>query len=345
MSQKYGLLLRHEFLKYKIVSIVNFDYDVFDSATVRTCIMQIQKLHADSHIINILDINSKRDLSKFLDRQFSTIKQSLFNSSENKNFRINLTDQKLAILKKIDSNCLSLDTICSVNYGLRQSSEILGLGKNAFLYKENPKGNFKKYFEGKDMGDWLVNHFSYLDYQPEYMYNAMFPELFENIKLGGLCTLSDISKLRFVYDDKGLYCNHSVVLITLWHNFSNVMNSTIRKNITSTKIELSKHYSLKYLQGVLNSKLIKYYFNELYYDGTHFYPNHMKLLPIKPLSESDQKPVINIVDKILNTIINNSSWSTHSAIQNLESALNEIVFSIYGLSSDEVEMINDSFLN
>lgn len=131
------------------------------------------------------------------------------------------------------------------------------------------------------MGYWKVLNHSFLDYQPKVMYNPMFEELFDNPKLVGLRTLSDIGKLRFIYDNKGYYCNDSVVILTLWHLFENVNNSTIKRNISNEKIELSKEFDYKYLQGVLNSKLIKFYVNELFYDGTHFYPNQMKALPIK----------------------------------------------------------------
>jgi hypothetical protein len=72
------------------------------------------------------------------------------------------------------------------------------------------------------MGYWLVNKYSYLNYQPDEIYNPMFKELFEYEKLVGIRTLSDIGKLRFIYDNEGFYCNDSVVNLTLWHLFENV---------------------------------------------------------------------------------------------------------------------------
>ena len=126
----------------------------------------------------------------------------------------------------------------------------------------------------------------------------MFKELFENPKLAGLCTLSEINKLRFIYDEKNYYTNHSVAILTLWYLFENVNNSTIKRNISNEKIELSKEFDYKYLQGVLNSKLIKFYVNELFYDGTHFYPNQMKALPIKKASSTIQQLFITLVNMI-----------------------------------------------
>lgn len=298
LSQEYGLILRQELLKNTIETIVNFNYDIFNNATVRTCILILSKQEPKyKHSIKLIDINSKKDTENFINRKYDAIFQNVFKTTEYNNFRINLTEEKMSILDKIDENCTILEKICSVNYGLRPSSEILGLKKESFISKDKKDG-YKAYFEGKDMGYWKVLNHSFLDYQPKVMYNSMFEELFDNPKLVGLRTLSDIGKLRFIYDNKGYYCNDSVVILTLWYLFENVNNSTIKRNISNEKIELSKEFEYKYLQGILNSKLIKFYVNELFYDGTHFYPNQMKALPIKKASSAIQQLFITLVNMI-----------------------------------------------
>lgn len=298
LSQEYGLILRQELLKNTIETIVNFNYDIFDNATVRTCILILSKQEPKyKHSIKLIDINSKKDTEKFINRKYDTISQNVFKTTEYNNFRINLTEEKMSILDKIDEKSIKLEEICSVNYGLRPSSEILGLKKESFISKDKKDG-YKTYFEGKDMGYWKVLNYSFLDYQPKVMYNPMFKELFDNPKLVGLRTLSDIGKLRFIYDNKGYYCNDSVVILTLWYLFKNVNNNTIKRNISNKKIELSKEFEYKYLQGILNSKLIKFYVNELFYDGTHFYPNQMKALPIKKANKNIQQLFVILVNMI-----------------------------------------------
>ena len=298
LSQEYGLLLRQELLKNTINSIVNFNYDIFENATVRTCILSLTKVTSEiNHPIQLIDIKTEKDAGKFINREYEMIFQNIFTTTEYNNFRINLTEEKMSILDKIDKKSIKLEEVCSVNYGLRPSSEILGLKKESFISKDKKDG-YKAYFEGKDMGYWKVLNHSFLDYQPKVIYNPMFEELFDNPKLVGLRTLSDIGKLRFIYDNKGYYCNDSVVILTLWYLFENVNNSTIKRNISNEKIELSKEFDYKYLQGVLNSKLIKFYVNELFYDGTHFYPNQMKALPIKKASSTIQQLFITLVNMI-----------------------------------------------
>jgi len=345
LSQGYGFLLRQYLLNFSIKTIINFDYNVFESAVVRTCIFQlVKKEPAKNNKIRIIDINEARDKHKFLKEDYTFIEQNIFEKTEENNFRINLTNEKIKILNKIKEHCLRVENICSVNYGLRPSSEKINRKKDYFIKNNNPEGKYKKYFEGKDMGYWRVKQFYYIDYRPDVMYNPMFIELFEKEKLVGLRTLSDIEKLRFIYDEQGLFCNDSVVILTLWHLFDGVDYSTIKRNITNEKINTSKKYSIKYLQAILNSKLIKFYVNELLYDGTHFYPDHMKSLPIKILDEKQQKPFIDLVDKIL-AITKDDDYlenpTKQTKVRDYEKQIDKLVYKLYGLTDEEIKIIEN----
>lgn len=332
LSQGYGLKLRQLFLKYKINRIINFNYDVFEAATVRTCVFELTKKVKQDNIIKIIDVNTEKDKYLFDNKAYNYINQHIFEKTDNNNFRINLTEKKIKLLEKVESDTLKVEDICSVNYGLRPSSQKLKLKKEAFIHSSNENGKYKPYFEGKDMGYWLIKNSSYLDYRPDVMYNPMFPELFDNNKLVGLRTLSDIGKLRFIYDDDGHYCNDSVVVLSLWENFKKVNYQTIRRLISNTKIETSENYSLEYLQGILNSKLIKFYVNELLYDGTHFYPNHMKQLPIKIKSN-----LFNEIEKLVLAIrVDNDN-------EILISKLDNLIYKLYNLTHKEVLIIDPAF--
>ncbi|MDD3066100.1 MAG: TaqI-like C-terminal specificity domain-containing protein [Endomicrobiaceae bacterium] len=344
LSQGYGFLLRQFFLNFKINIIINFNFNIFETATVRTCIFQLSKRQFINNIIKIIDVNNMSDKHKFLEEKYNYIAQNIFQNTEENNFRINLTTEKITLLGKIANNCLRVDNICSVNYGLRPSSEKLNRKKDYFIKDSDPKGLYKKYFEGKDMGYWRINKFSYLDYRPDVMYNPMFVELFQNNKLVGLRTLSDITKLRFIYDENGLLCNDSVVILSPWHLFNDVNYSTIKRNITQEKIDNSKKYSIKYLQAILNSRLTKFYVNELLYDGTHFYPDHMKQLPIKIAAAKQQKPFIEIVDKIL-AITDSGDYLENPAkqakVKEYENQIDQLVYKLYELTPEEIKIVEE----
>ena len=67
----------------------------------------------------------------------------------------------MSILDRIDKNCIRLEEICSVNYGLRPIS-LSGKEKTEFI-KDNFFNGYKKYFEGKDTGGWIINSYRYLN--------------------------------------------------------------------------------------------------------------------------------------------------------------------------------------
>jgi len=212
---------------------------------------------------------------------------------------------------------------------------VLGLKKEAFIHSQNTTETFEKYFEGKDMGYWLVKNYQYIDYRPDVMYNAMFPELFKNEKLVGLRTLSDITKLRYVYDDTGMFCNDSVVILTLWKLMANVDYISIKRNITNERINISKRFTYGYLQGILNSKLIKFYFNELMYDGTHFYPNHMKKMPIKDVSLQQQESISVLVKRIIDGLKHNPNFDVSTLVYEID----QRVYQLYNLTPEEIAVI------
>jgi hypothetical protein len=342
LSQGYGFLLRQYLLKFEIKTIINFNFNVFESAIVRTCIFQLIKKEPQNNKIRIIDVSGINDKYKFLEEKYSYIDQEIFEGTEENNFRINLTREKVKLLNKIKNDCLRVENICSVNYGLRPSSEKINQKKDYFIKNTNSTGTYKRYFEGKDTGRWRVKKSYFIDYRPDVMYNPMFIELFENEKLVGLRTLSDIEKLRFIYDDEGLFCNDSVVIVTPWYLFKDVDYLTIKRNITKEKINNSQRYSIKYLQAILNSKLIKFYVNELLYDGTHFYPDHMKSLPIKISDEKQQKPFIDLVDKIL-AITKDDDYLENSAkqakVRENEKQIDQLVYKLYGLTDEEIKIV------
>lgn len=346
LSQGYWLELRKLFLKYNIKTIINFNYDVFESATVRSSILLLDKITTiDDNIIKIINVKDKNDNEKFKNLFYDKIKQKIFYDTDENNFRINLTNIKINLLEKIKDNTLKLEEICSVNYWARVSSKDWSLWKSNFIFENNFEWKYKKYFEWKDLWTYSILSNKYLDYQPEKLYNSMFKELFENRKLVWLCTLSDIWKLRYSYDTEWMYCNHSIVILSLWKQFEKVDNITIKRTISNERIKNSEKYYYQYLQSILNSRIIKFYVNELLYDGTHFYPNHMKQLPIKQISLEEQKPFIDLVDQILE-ITKKEDYLEREDLQKqvkvLEARIDDMVYKLYELTPEEIELVEES---
>ena len=108
-----------------------------------------------------------------------------------------------------------------------------------------------------------------------------------------------------------------------------------------TQLDESK-LSLKYLLALINSKLMDYY---------HFLLNpekgealaevkkeNLEKLPIKNVSEKNQKPFIQIVDKLLTMKIKDAKAETAS----LEDELNSMVYKLYDLTPEEIAIVEEN---
>jgi len=322
-------------LQSKITHLVNFNVDIFDSATVRTCIINWINQPFEGEPFQLLDIQSKQQAQDFASGAFLKMNQDIFTKTNNLNFRITLTPEKIILLDKIQGEHHALEEVCSVNYGLRPSGKTDGSKKKSIIF-DGPDAGRVPYFEGKNMGYLNVASYMYLEYKPEEMYNPMFPELFSNQKIIGLRTLSDITKFRFVLDDSGLYCNDSVVVITPWESMKNVQNTTISRNISAERINLSMQYSIDYIQAILNSSVLKFYFHELMYDGTHFYPDHMKALPIPSVGASVQLKLSDIVKSARAAEVAGDGDAFNLHMDNLDA----LVFEVFGITPEEQATIS-----
>ena len=105
--------------------------------------------------------------------------------------------------------------------------------------------------------------------------------------------------------------------------------------------------SLKYILALLNSKL---YYIWLYHRGKRkgetleLYQKPLSEVPIKKISESEQNPFIEIVDKIL-TITKSGDYlenpEKQAQVKEYEKQIDQIVYKLYGLTDDEIEIVEN----
>ena len=95
---------------------------------------------------------------------------------------------------------------------------------------------------------------------------------------------------------------------------------------------------MKYILGILNSKMVYYW---LYWLGTrkgkalNLYLEPLQFVPIKRVSKEKQEIIIEIVDLILNNI---------NPSQNYDE-LNKRIYELYELTPHEIEIIENQFPN
>lgn len=111
----------------------------------------------------------------------------------------------------------------------------------------------------------------------------------------------------------------------------------------STIIVLKKDIELKYLIGLLNSillsKFYKVYFNSLSLAGGFFRIGapQIKQLPIPIPTEQQEKKISGLVNQIISA--KQSAQGTDTSV--IETEIDKIVYMLYGLTDDEIKIIED----
>jgi len=99
---------------------------------------------------------------------------------------------------------------------------------------------------------------------------------------------------------------------------------------------LSETVDLRYLLGVMNSKYASVLLTNLRGGDYHIYPEHIRNIPIPSASSVQQQQIIKTVEQILEA----KAFDSSSDTSDLEQEIDRIVYHLYGLTYDEVLIID-----
>jgi adenine-specific DNA-methyltransferase len=255
-----------------------------------------------------------------------------------------------------DAKTVQLDSICYITKGMvvhaneRLARGAFTLGDLVRLKRdaEHPK----RFVEGKNLDRWIPLTTNWIEWgterAPSLFSRPTFPEIYTaREKLISVDMAAGVERLRVTYDDQRLHHNHSAWSFVPWHYLAGVRNRSIKKttryvNETPLRPDLpkreylestSQRFSTKYLAGVMNSTVAYAFLMANRRSNIHLYPDDWKKLPIPDVSKGQQKPVADTVDRILAA---RKKGSTDS-ISEMETKLDELVFSLYKLTSEQIE--------
>jgi hypothetical protein len=146
--------------------------------------------------------------------------------------------------------------------------------------------------------------------------------LYERIVMQGITGINERTRLKMTILPKGIFCANS----------SNYILNT--KN---------DEYDSKYLLGILNSRLMNWYFKK---KSSNSNVNGYEIddLPIMPLDKNEQQSFVSIVENIL-SIKRNKLFFTDLSLQNkvreYERQIDQMVYELYGLTQEEIEIVNN----
>jgi len=118
--------------------------------------------------------------------------------------------------------------------------------------------------------------------------------------------------------------------------WSDLAKAKIKRIKIPNDVSKFDYYNLKFVLSIVNSKLISFYFNKTMRSGLHTLPNNVKNLLIPKISDNAQKPFINIIDKIL------QGKEKGKDTYNLETQIDWMVYELYGLTDEEIRLVEES---
>ncbi|MBJ7899428.1 MAG: hypothetical protein GC158_05820 [Cyanobacteria bacterium RI_101] len=337
-KEKHSTELRKHLLKsVTIFELLDFQQAcVFEDVARQTGIYIISSSMASENKIKIkMGIESHHHF----------VSQDFYLQLKNYAFKTKVSDSDISLYKKIKKDSTLLGELVCVNTGVVAHSKKeskLKFTKDDVIYKHYESG-YKKYIVGLNLSPYTIEYKNdYIDYESkqDHFHRPKYPLLFESEKI--IVRRISGANNRFIacYDDQGYYSNDNLMHLVKWN--TEILN--FQKPEHKWNISLNNSISIKYILSVLNSKICTYYFEKFLstdtLQGTYssIYPEDIRQIPIKNIDLNQQIRLINLVDQILDAKKADPKADTSA----LEAEIDRLVYELYGLTEEEIAIIENS---
>ncbi len=293
------------FEKHCLTQIVNQKMGVFD-AIVNPMIILLKNRYQDDYEIDVFDgignfkykinVNEiKADSNWAIDSESSLEEKLLFKSIEKCKYR--------------------LSDVIDFSRGIKTSND------KRFVSNTCENKDYKKVYRGRNIKAYSMNWANeYIWYRPDLMRE----------KVGCLPHTKEFFEVPEKIVTQRV--NSSMQLLAAYDDQQNYFLDTT--NVSNYKT-WNKSFSLKFVCGILNSKVVNYWYPHKYKMPT-IGGYELSSIPIPEASKEQQQPIIDLVDKILVAKKENPQADTSG----LEKEIDEIVYHLYGLTYDEVLVVD-----
>lgn len=295
-----------------INSIYDFGDNVFEDAVTTAIVTTASKNQVkDNYDISIViekkDNNTHNRLSK----------QDIIDN--NYVFAINTNRETLAIVNKLRKQSTLLGELCKeMIFGV-----VITKNKDEVV-NEIQLPDWKPFLEGKEIGAYYIKPITqYLNYTPKLLHRARTKEIFE-VKEKILVQRITGGKhpLKAAYDDKQHY------------NKESINNIILKDNIP---------LSTKYVLGLLNSKLINWFYTIQFTNGSNLTVNLSKAyLSQIPIVIPSIK-FLNKIEELVNKILLIKEENPKADTTELEREIDVLVYQLYNLTYEEVLIVDPAF--
>ena len=310
----------------ELYEVINFWGSVFEEAEVNSIIISTCKSN-ESRNVCVIEDDSEKPTSDTLE---NSIEHKVFLNSkywkENENYLFNTTSSSLEfdLLKKIKKSSIPLGNICRYTLGLQVYHNSIHSKEEIEkrVYHSTDKLN-DTYFP--EIHGSQVMRFHFLENFQEYVaYGNWCYNKPEWVFCAGKRVL-----IREILGSDGLVC----ALIEL----TGIPNKAII-------IAIPEKFSNEYLLGLLSSRLFTFYVNKTTEKGKQrLFPrislSTLKNLPIKLPNKDFESKIHDCVTQI----IESKKLNPNVDICSLEKEIDQLVYTLYGLTEEEIKIIEQSF--
>jgi len=290
--------------EFQIDHLVNLNFGVFE-AIVKPMIIVLNKPVTENYEI----IVKSEDFSVFSSIKLSEIKNNpttIFDTENNTLVK--------EVFNKIENNTIPLESVLQFTRGIKTSDD------NRFVAKSKINDEYKKVFRGRNIKAYQMNWDNeWIWYRPDLMRE----------KVGCLPHTKDLFEVKEKLITQRV--NSSMQLLVAYDTGMNYFLDTTNVSRIET---LNKKYLMKYIAGLLNSKLINFWYCNKYRMPTiGLYELHS--IPVKEATKKDQEKIVKLVDKIL------VSQNNETQISSLKKQIDEIIYNLYGIEPEDVKIIEN----
>ena len=335
-NQIYAQKLREMILtKFHLFELVDLNgTKIFNNATVSNCIPFIKRTKGENTTIS--NIDEKLHITPSFTKSYKDLIQ------DEKTYIWNVSNEIRDSNRH--SDMLTLGDLCYISKGMVLYSED-GLFTNEDLISNTPDSiHCRPYLEAKDMDTYAINNIRYIEYDthrvPDMVSRPTFRELYDRPKLMFNC----LGKMKVMIDYSNQFvCQQGIRVALLWNDLHGVENRSILTSIKRysrlSRCEMEKistSFNMYYLLGILNSKYAAQLLTNIRGGDYHIVPEHIRNIPIASATVDVQNKVAEIVLKIIDLKRTQQNTSI------LETEIDKIVYSIYGLTDTEIKIIEQS---
>jgi hypothetical protein len=314
LKNKFTNKLRETIIRKTVIrSIVLFYVKVFSDPSVDNLIFICSRVQntgrPEAHQIQVHDIKSDDFLSEIKNAR---LYQQNNIKAPDYIFELDVTGATADIISKIEANTVKFGEIGRAYFGIQTYN------RKMFVSKSKKTSYYKPVIDGANVLRYtLLPASDYVDYRPG------------SIKSGG--DLKVYSRERIVVRQIGKYpegclCPRDILTLNTIYNLY----------LTTDAI------NIRFVLGILNSGLIRFYWLSRFYDNKATFPKIKKKplesLPFKQANREQQQPIITLVDRILAT----KRANPHADVSALEAEIDAHVYQLYGLTPEEIAVVEGS---